>query len=88
MIHHLPCKVHCESCWTPILDEGRNMIMLFPSLIEGVESDAGRHAFKPSCHLFYPQRVVDFTGDGLEKWSGLDGKSDLLRDDGERVKGW
>jgi hypothetical protein len=31
--HKLPCKVSCAYCRTPIMDEGRNMILLFPTLI-------------------------------------------------------
>merc|ERR1711981_601257 len=31
--HKLPCKVRCSYCHSPIMDEGRNMILLFPSLI-------------------------------------------------------
>lgn len=64
------------------MDEGRNMILLFPSLIEGIATKQGREAFKPACHMFYPQRLVDFTGDGVVKWRGLDNQSDLLDDDG------
>ncbi|KAK0724891.1 Mss4-like protein [Lasiosphaeris hirsuta] len=41
--HHLPCKVQCAFCRTPIMDEGRNMILL------GAAQN----------HMFYPQRVVD-----------------------------
>jgi hypothetical protein len=64
------------------MDEGRNMVLLFPSLIEGIGTERGRDAFRPQCHIFYPQRVVDFAGDGLQKWRGLDGKSALLDHDG------
>lgn len=32
--HKLPCKVTCGYCRSPIMDEGRNMILLFPSLIK------------------------------------------------------
>jgi hypothetical protein len=32
--HKLPCKVSCAYCRTPIMDEGRNMILLFPTLIK------------------------------------------------------
>ena len=32
-VHKLPCKVSCAYCRTPIMDEGRNMILLFPTLI-------------------------------------------------------
>lgn len=31
--HELPCKVSCSYCGTLILDEGRNMILLFPTLL-------------------------------------------------------
>lgn len=63
------------------MDEGRNMILLFPSLIEKIGTPEGREAFKPTCHMFYKNRIVDFKGDGLVKWAGLDNKSDLLDDD-------
>lgn len=68
------------------MDEGRNMILLFPTLIEGINTDEGREAFKPKCHMFYTQRVVDLKGDGLDKWAGLDGKSDKVDDDGEVIE--
>lgn len=84
--HHLPCKVQCGFCRTPIMDEGRNMILLFPTLIEGINTPEGRKAFKSKCHMFYPQRVVDFVGDGVPKFSGLEDASDLLDDDGNVVK--
>ncbi|OAX83510.1 hypothetical protein ACJ72_02125 [Emergomyces africanus] len=32
--HHLPCKVSCSYCHSPIMDEGRNVILLFPGLCE------------------------------------------------------
>jgi hypothetical protein len=83
--HHLPCKVSCAFCRTPIMDEGRNMILLFPTLIDGINSDKGREAFKPTCHMFYPQRVVDFPDDGLEKWEGLSDGSNLLDGSGKEV---
>lgn len=31
--HELPCKVSCSQCGTLILDEGRNMVLLFPTLL-------------------------------------------------------
>ena len=63
------------------MDEGRNMILLFPPLIKGINTKEGRAAFKPTCHMFYPQRVAEFRGDGIVKWRGLDNASDLLDDD-------
>lgn len=60
------------------------MILLFPTLIEGITEKKARDNFKPTAHMFYKQRVVDFDGDGVTKWAGLDNKSDLL-DDHENV---
>jgi len=68
------------------MDEGRNMILMFPTLIQGINTPEGRKAFKAGAHMFYPQRVVDFIGDGVPKWSGLDGQSDLLDDYGEEKR--
>jgi hypothetical protein len=83
--HALPCKVSCAFCRTPIMDEGRNMILLFPTLIEGINTPEGRKAFKPACHMFYPQRVCDIK-DGLDKWVGLDFMSDRVNDEGQVIE--
>jgi hypothetical protein len=32
--HELPCKVSCAQCGTLIMDEGRNMALLFPTLLK------------------------------------------------------
>lgn len=45
--HKLPCKVSCAYCRTPIMDEGRNMILLFPTLID-FQSEADRKNFEPT----------------------------------------
>ena len=63
------------------MDEGRNMILLFPTLIEGITEKKTRDIFKPTCHMFYKQRVVDFTGDKVVKWEGLDNQSNMLDDE-------
>ncbi len=86
--HHLPCKVSCAYCRSPIMDEGRNMILLFPPLIKDINTKKGREAFKPTCHMFYPQRVAEFKGDGIVKWQGLDNGSDLLDDDENVLVKW
>jgi len=83
--HHLPCKVQCAYCRTPIMDEGRNMILLFPTLIEGINTKEGREAFKATCHMFYPERVVDIK-DGLPKFKGLSDQSPLVDEEtGEEI---
>lgn len=84
--HHLPCKVQCAFCRTPVMDEGRNMILLFPTLIEGINTPEARKAFEAKCHMFYPQRVVDFKGDGIPKFAGLENHSDALDDEGNVIK--
>lgn len=76
------------------MDEGRNMVLLFPTLLKfqnqiqkknfEVQYVAPNIGFEDHvsdstcrCHLFYPQRVVDLP-DGKPKWTGLDGKSELV----------
>ncbi|KAF7868312.1 hypothetical protein EAF04_004844 [Stromatinia cepivora] len=76
--HKLPCKVSCSYCRTPIMDEGRNMILLFPSLIK-FKSKEEKERFNPECHMFYSKRLVDLP-DGLPKWTGLNDRSDLIED--------
>ncbi|EME43471.1 hypothetical protein DOTSEDRAFT_174315 [Dothistroma septosporum NZE10] len=86
--HKLPCKVRCSYCHSPIMDEGRNMILLFPTLIH-FKSDKDKENFKPRMHMFYGQRVIDIP-DGLPKWTGLnqgegselieDSPPDMIRD--------
>ena len=87
-VRELPCKAYCITCHTPIMDEGRNMIMLFPELIKGIHSDKGKEAFKVQDHICWGSRMTDegvFKGDGVKKWAGIDGKSTLL-DDGTGSK--
>ncbi|KAK1826278.1 Mss4-like protein [Podospora conica] len=85
--HKLPCKVQCAYCRTPIMDEGRNMVLLFPTLVEGINTGEGREAFKAGCHMFYKQRVVDVR-DGLPKWAGMNDDSELVDEEtGEVIEG-
>lgn len=64
----LPCKVSCNQCGTPIADEGRRMWLAFPTLFDfGIGSAPA--SFRPSCHIFYGQRVTEIY-DNLPKWSG------------------
>ena len=43
--HTLPCKLRCSYCGSPIMDEGRNMILLFPTLSQ-FESEEARQKFQ------------------------------------------
>lgn len=60
------------------MDEGRNMILLFPSLIK-FKNKEEKTRFDPTCHMFYEQRLVDIP-DGKPKWSGMSGSSELIED--------
>eukprot|EP01083_Nonionella_stella_P082947 229164_1 len=66
--HVLPCKLSCIYCNTMIADEGRNMFLAFPSIFN-FKNNKTPDSFKPKCHIFYGQRVVDIT-DNLPKWMG------------------
>ncbi|KAJ6107135.1 hypothetical protein N7523_008458 [Penicillium sp. IBT 18751x] len=87
--YHTPTKVACAYCRSPLMDEGRNTVLLFPSSIdfEGSfdEQRSHRESFKPTSHIFYGQRVMDIP-DGLTKWSGMDEKSQRLDDHGKPLE--
>ena len=38
----LPCKVRCSKCGTLLLDEGRNMVLLFPTTLQFLSEEARR----------------------------------------------
>jgi len=60
------------------MDEGRNMILLFPSLIQ-FKTQEEKELFKPREHIFYSQRCMDVP-DGLPKWEALNDQSSLIED--------
>jgi len=73
----LPCKVSCSQCGSLIADEGRRMWLAFPALFDFKPGGKIPDSFKPTCHLFYGQRVID-VGDTLPKWSGHKNESTRL----------
>jgi hypothetical protein len=54
------------------------MIMLYPSAIR-FDDDHIPQDFQPSGHIFYAERVMDVK-DGIPKWSGHKGQSDLMEE--------
>lgn len=75
--HGLPCKVSCSHCGSRLMDEGRNMVLVFPSLLKFEGDEKVKDNFKPQMHIFYPQRVLDIV-DGTPKWEKLDEKSERV----------
>lgn len=73
----LPCKVSCGRCGTPLADEGRNMWLAFPTLFDFGTPAVVPDAFRPTCHIFYHQRVLD-VDDDLPKWAGHKNQSPRL----------
>ena len=72
------------------MDEGRNMILMFPGLIDWSgeggkdgkeEGNKKREKWLGKLHMFYGERCID-VNDGLPKWEGMSGDSVLL-DEGE-----
>ncbi|CDZ96974.1 Mss4-like [Phaffia rhodozyma] len=84
--HDMPCKVACSDCHSPIMDEGRNMCLVFPTLVEGIRTDRETaKAFEVKCHIFYDRRV-ELVHDGKPKWAEAKEDSDLLDDDGNKIQ--
>jgi len=52
--------------------------LLFPTLID-FKNDADKKNFEPTCHMFYPRRVLDIN-DGKPKWTGINDDSELIAD--------
>ncbi|BFZ55547.1 hypothetical protein PYCC9005_002588 [Savitreella phatthalungensis] len=81
--YKLPLKISCKQCHSPIGNEGNNMILIAPALIEfenetGDSKDGGRlpEAFKPDFHQYYGTRIRDIEDD-LPKFGAEQGKDPL-----------
>ncbi|CAO1622022.1 unnamed protein product [Sympodiomycopsis kandeliae] len=74
--HDVPVKVSCTRCRSPLMDEGRNMIMAYPSSFNFPDGKVPS-PFAPSCHIFYKEAIIEID-DGVPKWSGHKDISELL----------
>ncbi|KAI5116967.1 hypothetical protein M0805_002169 [Coniferiporia weirii] len=73
--HKLPCKVYCSKCRAPLADEGRNMMLMFPSAIhfeDGVIPEECLELWRRTHHMFYGSRIADVL-DGIPKYLGKKG---------------
>ncbi|EAW14904.1 GFA family protein [Aspergillus clavatus NRRL 1] len=86
--YEVPTKVSCSFCRTPLLDEGRNVCLIFPEAIQVGESDEEhqkwREAFAPDGHIFYGERCIEIL-DGKTKWAEMDEDSEQLDDHGNKI---
>ncbi|KAG2140132.1 Mss4-like protein [Suillus clintonianus] len=76
--HHVPCKVSCDICRAPLFDEGKRMVLAYPSGFKFPPIKA-RLNFQPSCHIFYGHRVMEVC-DGIPKWRGHKNDSELMQE--------
>jgi hypothetical protein len=74
--YELPCKIACSKCRSLLADEGRNMMLIFPTIFR-FQCDCIPDAFKPTCHIFYGQHVISIK-DGAPKYEGHKEKSAQL----------
>lgn len=74
--HYVPCKVSCTNCQSPLFDEGRNMVLAFPSAFKFQNRDEIPESFKPKNHIFYKERIMDIH-DGLPKWKAHVGGTEI-----------
>ncbi|KAF8541348.1 Mss4-like protein [Trichophaea hybrida] len=72
----IPCKISCKHCCTPIMDEGRNMLLLYPTLVY-FKDLKHKWLFYPTCHIFYSRRAIDIP-DSLPKWEEYKDQSKLM----------
>ncbi|KAK9898407.1 hypothetical protein P389DRAFT_166905 [Cystobasidium minutum MCA 4210] len=79
--HIPPCKLSCARCHSPIADEGRNMMLMYPSTFN-FEKKEDRSPFLPDKHIFYAQRAIDVE-DGTAKWEGMPDDSKQLYEEHE-----
>lgn len=88
-VYDLPVKVSCKECRSPIMDEGRNMLLLFPEFIQFPRDESDRKVvpteWKASHHMFYGRRVADMH-DGLEKYLTKKGEG-KCDDEGRPIDG-
>jgi len=75
----LPCKITCARCHSPICDEGKNKMLMYPSLID-FNDRTEREPFLPERHVFYKMRAID-VHDGNPKFEGLQNETPLMDED-------
>ena len=55
--HRPPCKVSCAYCHTPIMGEGRSVVLVFPGIIRADDPERKRKWFDPQ-YVFFLECVL------------------------------
>ncbi|GAA5842043.1 hypothetical protein JCM3766R1_005731 [Sporobolomyces carnicolor] len=75
---HLPAKLRCKTCGSPIADEGRNMMLCYPALFVHPD-DQEPESWQPTDHIFYKQAKLSIERkDGVNFWEGAKEKSEKM----------
>ncbi|CAO1624827.1 unnamed protein product [Parajaminaea phylloscopi] len=74
--HNVPTKVSCRQCRSPLFDEGRRVVLAYPSSFDFKDGKVPKE-FAPTCHIFYGEAIIE-VDDGVPKWSGHKNDSELL----------
>jgi hypothetical protein len=94
--HDVPCKVSCNHCRSPLFDEGRNTVLVYPSSVR-FEGHQIPLDFQPSAHIFYEERSVEHVysqamtshfwpdsvidiPDGVPKWPRHKGDGEVMEE--------
>jgi len=83
--HELPAKMTCVRCKSPICDEGRGKILMYPSLFD-FDKKEDQEAWMPSEHVFYSNRSIEIE-DGKDKWTKMPDSEDSEKMDEKAVHG-
>lgn len=71
--YKIPLKISCKQCHSPVGNEGDNMMLILPALIDfsKKQDSHGRlpDCFKPTFHQYYNTRIRDIE-DELPKFEG------------------
>ena len=61
----LPLKVSCKKCHSPVANEGNNMFLVLPTLVEfeGHGDGSLPDTFKPKFHQYYDTRIREIDDD-------------------------
>ncbi|ODQ49987.1 hypothetical protein SAICODRAFT_85664 [Saitoella complicata NRRL Y-17804] len=78
--YKVPCKVTCKSCHSRIADEGNNMMLMLPGLIDWKDGKMAE-SFKATHHQYYKFRTEDIQDEKakFDGWKGDEPVNDAAK---------